>query len=62
MGTSATRANARYKDKAYDRVYLQVKKGEKDRLKEYAESVGMSVNSFVLSAIEEKIEQMDKKD
>lgn len=62
MGTSATRANARYKDKAYERVYLQVKKGEKDRLKEFAESVGMSVNSFVLSAVEEKIEQLNKKD
>ena len=62
MGTSATRANARYKEKTYERVYLQVKKGEKDRLKEYAESVGMSVNAFVLSAIEEKIEQMNKKD
>lgn len=62
MGTSATRAKARYDLKAYDKVYIRVKKGQKDRLKEYAESVGMSVNSFVLSAIEEKIEQMDKKD
>lgn len=62
MGTSATRAKARYKEKTYERVYLQVKKGQKDRLKEYAESVGMSVNSFVLSAVEEKINQLDKKD
>lgn len=62
MGTSATRANTRYKEKTYDRVYLQVKKGQKEALKEYAESVGMSVNSFVLSAIEEKIGRLDKKD
>lgn len=62
MGTSATRANTRYKKKTYERVYLQVKKGQKERLKEYAESVGMSVNSFVLSAVEEKINRLDKKD
>ena len=62
MGASATRAKVRYDLKAYDKIYIRVKKGEKDRLKEYAESVGMSVNSFVLSALEEKIEQLNKKD
>ena len=61
MGTSATRAKARYDLKTYDKVYIRVKKGQKERLKEYAESVGMSVNSFVLSAVEEKINQLDKK-
>lgn len=33
MGTSETRAKVRYDLKAYDRVYIRVKKGQKEVLK-----------------------------
>jgi len=39
----------------YDRVYLRIKKGEKDRLKAHAERKGESLNEFINRAISEQI-------
>lgn len=44
-------ANARYNAKAYDDMKIHVKKGERDRLKSYADSQGMSLNNFVCSCL-----------
>ncbi|MBQ2395632.1 MAG: hypothetical protein II304_01150 [Bacteroidales bacterium] len=49
------RANAKYNAKAYDRIELKVKKGEKDRIKAHAVNNGESLNGFVNRAIEETI-------
>ena len=51
------RANAKYNAKAYDRIELKVKKGEKDKIKSHAESNGESLNGFVNRAIEETIQR-----
>lgn len=37
--------------KAYERLTVDVKKGERDRLKAYASSQGLSLNSFVCSCV-----------
>ena len=50
-------ANARYNAKAYDDMKIHVKKGERDRLKAYADSQGMSLNNFVCSCLSYCIEQ-----
>lgn len=42
-----------YIAKAYDRVNLTVPKGDKDKIKAHAESMGESVNGFINRAIEE---------
>lgn len=45
------RANNNWNAKAYDDMKLRVKKGERERLKAYAESQGMSLNNFVCSCL-----------
>ena len=57
MGTSKTRAQTRYIEKAYDRINLTVPKGQKDKLKAHAEKQGESVNGFINRAIDETMER-----
>ncbi len=57
MGKPATRAQNKYISKAYDRINLIVPKGDKEKIKESAERAGVSVNSFINNAIQEKIEK-----
>lgn len=52
----------RYIAKAYDRIDLTVKKGEKEKIKAHAEKHdGGSVNAFIQRAIAETIERDNKK-
>ena len=52
------RANAKYNAKAYDRIELKVKKGEKDKIKAHAEKKDNgSINGFVNRAIRETMER-----
>lgn len=53
LSEARKRANAKYIAKAYDRIELKVKKGQKDILKEHATSRGESLNSFINRAISE---------
>lgn len=57
MGKAQTRASNKYAAKAYDRIALQVKKGEKDKIKAHAESRSESLNSFINRAISETMER-----
>ena len=54
------KATAKYELKVYDAVRLRVKKGRKEELKAIAEEQGQSLNAFVLSAIDEKIERLER--
>ena len=45
-------ATARYNKKAYDRINIIVKKGQRELIKAYAAKQGKSLNRFVLDAIE----------
>lgn len=55
MGSSATKAKNKYNQKNYDRFILNLPKGEKERYKKIAESENMSLSSYIIQAIEEKI-------
>jgi len=55
MATAKTKAVRKYNEKAYDRIELKVPKGEKEAIKAFAESKGMSLNSFINAAIQEKM-------
>lgn len=50
------RATLKYRDKAYDRVELQIKKGDKDIYKAQAQKRGMSLNAYIISLIEKDME------
>ena len=53
-------ATARYNKKAYDRIDLVVKKGERQVLKEIAASQGKSLNRFILDAVEKEIRKIQQ--
>lgn len=54
--TSAAVKN-KYNEKAYDRINLVVKKGEKEIIAAHAEKLGESVNGFINRAIRETIQR-----
>ena len=51
------RAKAKYALKAYDRLEITVKKGQKDELKAHADECGESLNGFVNRAMNETMER-----
>lgn len=51
------RAVAKYKAENYDQIQLRVPKGDKDKIKAFAESKGESVNGFICRAIEEQMKR-----
>lgn len=48
-------ATARYNKKAYDRIDIVVKKGQRQIIKEFAASQGKSLNRFVCDLIEDEM-------
>ena len=51
------KATAKYEQQNYDKILLRLEKGKKDRIKNHAESKGESLNGFINTAIDEKIER-----
>lgn len=56
MTKAQTRASNKYNAKAYDRIAIQVKKGDRDRYKALAAHLGMSVNQLFVQSVERYIE------
>jgi len=57
-GTSATRAKNKFNAANYDRLYPYVQKGKKAVYESASRALGYkSLNDFIVSAIEEKIER-----
>lgn len=52
------KATAKYEQQNYDKVLLRLEKGRKDEIKTAAEKQGQSLNGFIVSAIDEKIERI----
>jgi predicted HicB family RNase H-like nuclease len=57
MGKTSAKVHNRYIQKAYDRINLVVRKGQKERIKAAADAVGVSVNAYISKAIAEKMER-----
>lgn len=53
MTKAQTKASNKYNAKAYDRIALQVKKGERDKIRQHAESQGLSLNGYINKLIAE---------
>lgn len=45
------KATQKYAAKAYDRIELKIKKGDKDKLKEFAAENGLSVSALIVQAV-----------
>lgn len=57
MTTARTKANRKYNEKAYERLYPYVKKGRKAVYEAAAEKAGMTLNEFIVEALDEKVEK-----
>lgn len=55
---SQKEATAKYNKKSYDDIKIRVKKGEKEKIKSYAQSLEKSINKYICDLI---YEDMDKK-
>ncbi|MBE6843229.1 MAG: Arc family DNA-binding protein [Ruminococcus sp.] len=49
------KAVKKYCEKAYDELKIRVYKGQKEQIKKYAESKGLSVNSFINQLISKEM-------
>ena len=58
MATRKAKWQNDYIARTYDRINLTVPKGEKDKIKAFAESKGESVNGFVYRAILEAMKDL----
>lgn len=56
MGSERTKRNNKYNVKAYDRIALNLYKGEREVLKKYADLKGMSINKYINLLIEQNCE------
>ncbi len=61
LSEARKRANAKYNQKAYDRIEVKVKKGKKEEIREFAESQGESINAFINRAIAEAMGETERK-
>ena len=53
------RATAKYNAKAYDRIEIKVKKGQKEIIQKRAELLNKSVNGYITDLIEENLAGSD---
>ena len=57
---SQKEATARYNKKAYDRINVIVKNGQRQIIKDFAASQGKSLNRFICDAIEFQMKQTEQ--
>ena len=55
MGKAATHAKDKYNAAAYEDIRVRVPKGEKERIKAYAEQRGESVNGLIWRLLEREM-------
>lgn len=53
-GRASSASKAKWNRKTYDQIQINVPKGQKEAIKQYAESIGLSANELIRQAIEEK--------
>lgn len=61
MAQAQIEANKRFRKKSYDRIEITVPKGDREKIIQAAESVGMSVNAFIKEALAEHIARITVK-
>lgn len=59
-GKTSNASKAKYNAKAYDRLYPFVPKGRKAEIQAAADVAGETLNEFIVKAIEERMEKLNK--
>ena len=57
MSKTSTAAKAKYNAKTYDRLSITVRKGQREKIKAYADRNGESINSYINRLISEDMEK-----
>lgn len=57
MGKPQTKASNKYNAKAYDRIALQVKKGQREVIRQHAASKGLSLNGYINQLIDDDMKK-----
>mgnify|MGYP000860841887 CR=1 FL=1 len=57
VGKAQQKAVSKYESVNYDKVLLRLPKGERDKIKAHAESLGMSLNSYINKLIDFDMQQ-----
>lgn len=57
MGKTSTAVKNKWNEKAYDRIALNVKKGQREVIRAYAESKGYSLNGYINKLIEQDMQE-----
>ena len=60
MSKTSWQVKQRYNEKAYDKIYITVPKGQKEIIQAHAEGRGESTNAFIQRAIKETMERDGK--
>ena len=60
MGKKSTATKNKWNANNYDQVRVNVKKGQREVIKAYAESKGMSLNGFINHLIEKEMQEQKK--
>lgn len=56
------KATQKYVKENYERLYITVKKGQKEKIKTISSKCGESMNEFIQKSIEERMEREEKPD
>lgn len=59
ISKAAQRAVNKYMKENYDRINLTMPKGKKEKIQAQADREGMSVNAYINTAIDEKMQRDD---
>lgn len=54
---TATKAKRKYNEKAYERIVVFIKAGEKEKIKQRAEELGKSINAYITDLIYEDMKK-----
>ena len=57
-GKTSNESKAKYNAKAYDRLYPFVPKGRKAEIQAVADTLGESLNDFIVKAIDERMDRI----
>lgn len=58
-GLTSSVVKDRYNKKTYDQVNFRVKKGFKAEIEAYANSAGLSINQWIIDAVNDKMKSQD---
>lgn len=55
-GKNSTASTYKYQKRVYDRIAVQVRKGDRQRLQDHAAAQGQSLNAWIRGAINQRLE------